>query len=163
MNHETVREHLKWRGFGIATDDSLLSFIELNDVVRKGVENPLFKSDVAKMQSILVGKGIRIGDDDPIFTLLAINDCVMRDALRNVVKEQKNVVARAHRATCARVLLPAIIGSCAGVLFGTRLLEPPLTFIAVIGCVLGIALGTSGTLYLFISGKIKLTKHQETS
>ena len=65
----------------LASDDSLLTFLLLNDVVLKGVLNPLFATDTNEMQEILRGKGIRIRNDDPIFTLLALNGIVLRNSV----------------------------------------------------------------------------------
>ena len=67
MDVETARGFLRRRGIELASDDSLLTFLLLNDVVLKGVLNPLFATDTNEMQKILRGKGIRISNDDPIF------------------------------------------------------------------------------------------------
>lgn len=162
MNVEAVREHLKWRGFGIANDDSLLTLIELNEVVRKGASNPLFKSDVAAMQSILIGKGIRISDDDPIFTLLAINDCVLRDAIRSIQIAQRKVELKALRAKLAWVALPAVSTFCAGLLLSLRAITATSVLVATIAIVMGALIGALVMLYLLVSGRINLTDEKET-
>lgn len=35
--------------------------------------------DIKKLQAILMAKGIRVTDDDPIFTLVALNESVLED------------------------------------------------------------------------------------
>lgn len=40
--------------------------------------------DVAKLQAILRAQGIRIGDDDPLFTMIALNEAILKDMANDV-------------------------------------------------------------------------------
>lgn len=149
MNREAVREHLRWRGFGIDKGDTLFTFIELNEVVRKGVENPIFKADIPAMQAVLIGKGIRIGDDDPIFTLLAINDAVLRDALQTIRVKQEKTLAKVRHRSFAIAVLPTAVALGMGVLVGAGYREPSNLLVGLVGALLGVGLGV---IFTYLTG-----------
>lgn len=132
----------------LASDDSLLTLVLLNDVVLKGVLNPLFAADVGEMQSILRGKGIRISNDDPIFTLLALNSIVLHNSIDQVRRAQAISGSWSRPATYLKVLLAAALAFGVGMLIGMNQLETTRTFVAVIGCVLGITLGALGIVLI---------------
>lgn len=140
MDRVAVREHLRWRGFGIDKDDTLFTFIELNEVVRKGVENPTFKADIPAMQAVLIKKGIRIGDDDPIFTLLAINDAVLRDALQTIRTKRGKTVANARRRSFAITVLPTAVALGMGMLITAGYKELSHVLVGLVGALLGAGL-----------------------
>lgn len=128
----------------LASDDSLLTVVLLNDVVLKGVLNPLVAADVGEMQSILRGKGIRISNDDPLFTLLALNSIVLYNSIDLVRRAQARNGSWSRPATSLKVLTAAALAFGVGTLFGMNQIEPSRFFVAVIGCVLGMALGALG-------------------
>ena len=150
MDVETARGLLRRRGIGLTSDDSLLTLVLLNDVVLKGVLNPLFAADVDEMQSILRGKGIRISNDDPIFTLLTLNGIVLHDSIDLVRRAQARIGSGSRPATYLKVLIAAALAFGVGMLIGMNQLETSRIFVAVIGCVLGIALGALG---IVLTGK----------
>jgi len=153
MNREAVREHLRWRGFGIDKDDTLLTFVELNDIVRRGIEKPIFKTDIPEMQAVLIKQGIRIADDDPIFSLLAINDAVLRDALQTIRTKQGKTVAQARRRSFAITVLPMAVALGIGMLITAGYQEPSNFLVGLIGALLG-----AGLCFIFTN----LTGSKET-
>lgn len=148
MDVETARGFLRRRGIELASDDSLLTFLLLNDVVLKGVLNPLVAADVGEIQSILRGKGIRISNDDPIFTLLALNSIVLHNSIDLVRRAQARSGSWSRPATYLKVLLSAALAFGVGVLIGMNQIETSRIFVAAIGCVLGIALGALGVVLI---------------
>ena len=148
MDVETARGLLHRRGIEISSDDSLLTFVLLNDVVLKGVLDPFFASDTNQMQTILRGKGIRISNDDPIFTLLALNGIVLRHSI-DLARRAQIRIRSASRTTAnrgAQIAAALAFGFGVGVFFGINHIEASRVFFAVIGSVLGIALGAFGVL-----------------
>jgi len=158
MDAETARRFLRKRGIELASNDSLLSLVLLNDVVLKGVLNPMFAVDMNEMQAILRSKGIRISNDDPIFALLALNGIVLNNAIDLVRRAQTKIRSKSRQAIHLKTLIAAalIFGFTFGVLFRIHLIETSLFFSAVTGCVLGIALGTLGLV--LISPQLVRTK-----
>ena len=132
----------------LGSDDSLLTFLLLNDAVLKGVLNPLFATDTNEMQEILRGKGIRIRNDDPIFTLLALNGIVLRNsvdlALRAKIRIRSASKTAANRG--APIAAALAFGFGVGVFFGINHIDTSQVFFAIIGSMLGIALGALGVL-----------------
>lgn len=147
---ETARALLLRRGIELARNDSLLTFVLLNDVVLKGVLNPLFAADTKDMQAILRDKGIRISDDDPIFALLALNGIVLNHSIDTVRRVQAKIGSASRSAIYVKTLTATafVLGFGVGVIFGINHIETSLVFSATIGCVLGIALGAFGTLLI---------------
>lgn len=130
----------------LASDDSLLTLVLLNDVVLQGVLNPLFAADVGEMQSILRGKGIRLSNDDPIFTLLTLNGIVLHNSIDQVRRAHARIGSGSRRATYLKVLIAAALAFGVGVFVGIDQIETSRVFAAVIGCVLGTALGVLGVV-----------------
>ncbi|MHB1489788.1 MAG: hypothetical protein ACYCTH_04750 [Cellulomonas sp.] len=56
--------------------------------------------DIQKMQTLLMEKGIRVANDDPIFTLLALNEVVLEDMTKKH-QQALNSAELKPRATCA--------------------------------------------------------------
>jgi hypothetical protein len=150
MDTETARGFLRNRGIDLASNDSLLSLVLLNDVVLKGVLNPLFAADMNEMQAILRGKGIRIGNDDPIFALLALNGIVLNNSIDLVRRTQAKIRSKSRHANFFKTLIATaiIFGFTVGLLFRIDLIETSLFYSAAIGCVLGIALGALCTVLI---------------
>lgn len=128
----------------LSSDDSLLTWVLLNDIVLKGVLNPLVEADVGEIQSILRAKGFRIGNDDPIFTLLALNGIVLHNSIDQVRRAQARSGSWSRPATSLKVLTAAALAFGVGVLTGLNQMETSRMLVAVIGCVLGMALGALG-------------------
>lgn len=141
---------MRRRSIALASDDSLFTFLLLNDVVLKGVLNPLFAADTNEMQAILHGKGIRISNDDPIFALLALNGIVLHNSIDLVRQAQTNIRSDSRPATYLKSLIAAalVLGFVVGVFFGINKIETSQVFSAVIGCLLGTALGALGTVLI---------------
>ena len=148
MDVETARGFLRRRGIMLGSDDSLLTFLLLNDVVLKGVLNPLFATETNEMQEILRGKGIRIRNDDPIFTLLALNGIVLRNSIDLARRAQIRIRSASKTAANRGVPIAAALafGFGVGVFFGINHIDTSRVFYAIIGSVLGIALGALGVL-----------------
>ena len=132
----------------LASDDSLLTFLLLDDVVLRGVLNPLFATDTNEMQEILRGKGIRISNDDPIFTLLALNGIVLRNSIDLARRAQIRIRPASKIAANRGAPIAAALafGFGVGVFFGINHIETSRVFSAIIGSVLGISLGVLGVL-----------------
>ena len=109
MDVETARGLLHRRGIEISSDDSLLTFVLLNDVVLKGVLDPFFASDTNQMQTILRGKGIRISNDDPIFTLLALNGIVLHSSIDQVRRAQTKTRSKTTPTTYLKATMAAVL------------------------------------------------------
>ncbi|MDP2770553.1 MAG: hypothetical protein Q8O81_12060 [Giesbergeria sp.] len=150
MNPETARALLLRRGIGLASNDSLLTFVLLNDVVLKGVLNPLFAADTKELQAILREKGIRISDDDPIFALLALNGIVLNHSIDKVRRAQAKIGSELRSTIHLKALIATalVLGFGVGLFFGLNHIETSLVFSAAIGCVLGIALGFLGCVLI---------------
>src|SRR3989339_953133 len=148
MDPENARALLLRRGIELARNDPLLTFVLLNDVVLKGVLNPMFAADTKDMQAILRDKGIRISDDDPIFALLALNGIVLYLSIDKVRRAQVKIGSASRSAIYLKTLTATafVVGFGVGVFFGLNHIETSLVFSAVIGCVLGIALGALGVV-----------------
>ena len=146
MDPETARALLLRRGIRLASNDDLLTLVLLNDVVLKGVLNPMFTADTKDMQAILRDKGIRISDGDPIFALLALNGIVLNHSIDKVRRAQIMIGSASGSAIYLKTLtaIALVLGFGVGVFFGMHHFEPSLVFTASIGCVLGIALGILG-------------------
>ena len=148
MDVETARGLLRRRGIELASNDSLLTFLLLNDLVLKGVLNPLFATHTNEMQEILRSKGIRICNDDPIFTLLALNGIVLRNSI-DLARRTQIRIRSASRTSAGRgapIGAALAFGFGVGVFFGINHIEPSRVFFAVIGSLLGISLGALGVL-----------------
>ena len=65
---QSLRIELAIQGIDIPTNDSILMTLALHDVVLESM--PSGRVSVEKMQSILREKGIRIGNDDPVLSLM---------------------------------------------------------------------------------------------
>ena len=141
---------MRRRSIDLASDDSLFTFLLLNDVVLKGVLNPLFAADTNEMQAILHGKGIRISNDDPIFALLALNGIVLRNSIDLARRAQIRIRSASKTAANRGVPIAAalVLGFVVGVFFGINKIETSQVFSAVIGCLLGTALGALGTVLI---------------
>lgn len=150
MNVETARGLLRRRGIELASDDSLLTFLLLNDLVLKGVLNPLFAADTNEMQAILHGEGIRISNDDPIFALLALNGIVLHNSIDLVRQAQTKIRSESRSTTYLNLLISTalVFGFSFGFCFGINHIQTSQVCSAVIGCVLGIALGAIGIVLI---------------
>lgn len=150
MDVETARGLLRKRGIELASDDSLLTYVLLNDVVLKGVLNPFFAADINEMQSVLRGKGIRISNDDPIFALLALNGIVLHNSIDLVRRAQASIRSESRTANYLKSLITAALafGFAVGIFFGIDHIETTQVFSAVIGCVLGTALGALAIVFI---------------
>lgn len=148
MDLETARALLLRRGIELASNDSLLTFVLLNDVVLKGVLNPLFTADTSEMQAILRGKGIRISNDDPIFVLLALNGIVLNHSIDQVRRAQVKIGSASRSTIYLKTLIATalVLGFGVGVFFGINHIDTSRVFSAIIGCVLGVALGALGVV-----------------
>ena len=150
MGPVTGRALLIRRGIKLASNDDLLTLVLLNDVVLKGVLNPLFAADTHEMQAILRGKGIRISNDDPIFALLALNGIVLNHSIDKVRRAQIMIGSVSRSAINFKTLIATtlVLGFGVGVFFGLTHIETSMVFSASIGCVLGIALGVLGCVLI---------------
>lgn len=146
MDPETARALLLGRGIKLASNDDLLTLVLLNDVVLKGVLNPMFAADTKDMQVILRDKGIRISDDDPMFALLALNGIVLYHSIDKVRRAQIMIGSASRSAIYLKTLIATtlVLGFGVGVFFGLNHIETSMVFSATVGCVLGIALGILG-------------------
>lgn len=59
--------------------------------------------DITKLQSILMARGIRISNDDPIFTLIALNEIVLDDMTNKHIQTFTEVDKRVVENLCAIV------------------------------------------------------------
>lgn len=59
--------------------------------------------DITKLQSILMARGIRISNDDPIFTLIALNEVVLDDMTNKHIQTFTEVDKRVVENLCAIV------------------------------------------------------------
>lgn len=59
--------------------------------------------DITKLQSILMARGIRISNDDPIFTLIALNEIVLDDMTNKHIQTFAEVDKRVVENLCAIV------------------------------------------------------------
>lgn len=105
------------------------------------------------MQSLLMEKGIRISDDDPIFTLLVLNEVVLEDmtkkhqqALNSARAKPQfpNSISSALPASFLQIAVTAIIGVGVGVAVGSG--DKYMMLVGVIGILLG---GVCGFLAAF--------------
>lgn len=138
MDIKKIQPLLRAKGVPVSDDDfifDLLSLYEvafedifegkLENVIKqlaalKGVETRQF--NIKRMQAVLLARGIRIGDDDPIFTMLGLNNIVLEN-MANVyqqrlksehvqrlsiesVKREKHIIY----ATCIAIAIAAFFG-----------------------------------------------------
>jgi len=150
MDPETARALLLRRGIRLASNDDLLTLVLLNDVVLKGVLNPMFTADTKDMQAILRDKGIRISDGDPIFALLALNGIVLNHSIDKVRRAQIMIGSASGSAIYLKTLTATalVLGFGVGVFFGTSQFETSRVLAAVFGGFLGIALGVLGMAFI---------------
>lgn len=91
------------------------------------------------MQSLLMGKGIRISDDDPIFTLLVLNEVVLEDMTKKHQQALNSARAKPQFPNSTSSALPA------------SFLQMAVTAITSVG--VGVAIG-SGDKYMMLVGVI---------
>lgn len=97
-----------------------------------------------KMQSILREKGIRVGNDDPVFSLMVLNGIILRESIPKLSMMER--IARGSLLKIAVVLLSlcGIIGFV--FLLGFSSANFSLVLVCLIGVILGAALGYIGSL-----------------
>lgn len=118
--------------------------------------------DIKKLQGILMSKGIRIADNDPIFTLVALNEALLDDMAQKhqQMLNSMRIPALAESATQSHCfakkqasvstlngLLLGVLAFGAGNLLGSH--ETPM-FLASLGLVLGLMIGLIVTVLLII-------------
>lgn len=101
--------------------------------------------DIKKLQSILISGGIRIADDDPVFTLVALNEAMLADMTR--LHQQSLTVEKVKQfsGNQAAIIVTAICSLAIGVAIGST--EKYIILIGFVGSLLGYLLGFVSTLY----------------
>jgi hypothetical protein len=103
MDIPTMHHRLQTKGIQIGNNDLAFNLLVLNDALLEGMvtkdEYAISKAnpqlfDIKKMQSILLAKGIRIADDDPLLTLLAMNEIALEDIREQYQRQIKPMGSR---------------------------------------------------------------------
>ena len=125
----------------MSKDDSLLTMVALQDVVFENMQESYTSIDA--MQSILRSKGIRVKNDDPIFTLLTLNSLLLDESKS---KLRLNSTRQKIKLVLAPTVAIAATAFVFGMFFGTpnTVLSP--IFITVFAIILGAVLGATGLL-----------------
>lgn len=139
---QSLRIELAIQGIDIPINDSILMTLALHDVVLESM--PSGRVSVEKMQSILREKGIRVGNDDPVFSLMVLNGIILRESIPKLSMMER--IARGSLLKIAVVLLSlcGIIGFV--FLLGFSSANFSLVLVCLIGVILGAALGYIGSL-----------------
>lgn len=107
------------------------------------------------MQSLLMEKGIRISDDDPIFTMLVLNEVVLEDMTKKHQQALNSARAKPQFPNSTSSALPAfflqiavtvIIALGVGVAIGSR--DKYMMLIGVIGIIIGSVCGFLAAIYI---------------
>lgn len=108
--------------------------------------------DIKKLQAILLSKGIRINDDDPVFTLVALNEAVLEDMIIKYQKVQSSIKFHPDNQSSrfygnlTVVAVTAIIALGTGVAIGSS--QRYFMLIGFFGLLIGIIVGIFSTIYL---------------
>ncbi len=101
--------------------------------------------DIKKLQAILLSKGIRINDDDPVFTLVALNEAVLEDMIikyqkvQSSIKFQPSNLLSRFSGNLTVVTVTAMIALGAGVAIGSS--GRYFMLIGLLGLLIGIMMG----------------------
>ena len=151
MDIEKIQLRLRSKGILIKNDDLAFNLIALNEIVldrftnahrRAGGASAKSNSmNVAAMRSLLLAKGIRISEDDPILICLALNQIVLDEMIEVQRRELSKVkkflftVAQPGVISYAKIVVPVLMLSIAGIIFEPDWLRHSLLVAA--GCCLG--------------------------
>jgi hypothetical protein len=108
--------------------------------------------DIKKLQAILLSKGIRINDDDPVFTLVALNEAVLEDMTINYQKVQSNIKFRPSNLSSrfsgnlTVFTFTAITALGTGIVIGSS--QRYYMLIGLVGLLIGNMMGFLSTIYL---------------
>ena len=108
MDIKKLQPLLQAKGISVSDDDFIFTFLSLYEVEFEDMfdgtledlieKSPAFngmgtkKFNIKKMQSILLSKGIRIGNDDPVFAMLGLNKII----LENIADTYRQKLKREH-------------------------------------------------------------------
>lgn len=108
MDIRKIQPLLRAKGIPDSNDDFILNFISLYEVAFEDIfpgtldsvidQSTEFKGvgakqfNIKRMQTTLLAKGVRIGDDDPVFAMLGLNEIV----LENVANVYRQKLKREH-------------------------------------------------------------------
>lgn len=108
MDIKKIQPLLQAKGISVSDDDFIFTFlslyeVEFEDMFGGTLEDLIAKSptfngmgtkqfNIKKMQSILLSKGIRIGNDDPVFAMLGLNKII----LENIADTYRLKLKREH-------------------------------------------------------------------
>lgn len=107
--------------------------------------------DIKKLQAILMSKGIRITDDDPVFTLVALNEAVLEDITKKYQQVHSDVKPRPSNQTpwfsggLTVLTVIAITALGVGVAIGSS--EKYIMLVGLEGLLIGTMLGFVSTTY----------------
>lgn len=108
--------------------------------------------DIKKLQAILMSKGIRISDDDPVFTFVALNEAVLEDmtkkhqlALSNIKTHPSNQNSQAI-GWLTSLTITAITSLAVGVAIGSN--SRFFILIGLVGLIIGTMLGIVCSIFL---------------
>lgn len=158
MDIHLIKQKLLAKGYPLASDDLVFNLAALNDAALDGVSTIGANLNINLMQSMLRGKGIRISNDDPLFVLLALNKIVLEnsiDQFQKIVKGAENERNTSIKITeyKTKFRIPALIAVCLlcmliGCVFEAKYIGPQLTFVGLIGVLLGTCFGVLTSLFL---------------
>jgi hypothetical protein len=149
MDIHKIQERLRLKGIRIKDDDSAFHLVALNDLVLSGVlkkysnERSAFlrsSMDIEAMRALLLEKGIRVAQDDPIFSCIAINEIILEDI---AVKCQKQLntqdklfftIKQPNLWSYAKVIVPIGLVSAGALLVNNAWLRQGLTLLLG-GCI----------------------------
>lgn len=139
---QSLRIELAIQGIDIPTNDSILMTLALHDVVLESM--PSGRVSVEKMQSILREKGIRIGNDDPVLSLMVLNGIILRESIPKLSMMERIARGSLIKKLVVLLSLCGVIGFVFLLGFSSANFSRTLTFL--IGIILGAVLGYTGYL-----------------